>query len=165
MLRRRRGGYRGRKSAELHFEKYAPNVTDRLRALKILNENGIKTYAFIGPLLPHFVAFEGELENIFKRLSGAGTKDIFVEHLNLSNYIKTRLIAEMKDKESQLIEKFYVSQSKEYREVLDDLVMKLVAKYNMNLLTGNTIFHKEYQQSESKKLEPWKFENSTSATM
>jgi len=139
-----------------YFEKYAPKASDRLEALKTLNENGIRTYAFIGPLLPHFVAFENELENLFKKLSEIGTKDIFVEHLNLSTYIRTRLIKEMKETEPEIIAKFYESQSIEYREALNELVMKLVGKYNMNLLTSGVIFHKEYQQRESKKRAPWK---------
>lgn len=143
-------------SISRYFEKYAPNVTDRFDALETLNKNGIKTYAFIGPLLPHFVAFEVELEKIFKKLSKIGTKDIFIEHLNLSKYIRTRLIEEMKDTEPEIIGKFYDSQNKDYRVILDEQIKKLVSKYQMNLLTGGTIFHKEYQKAESTKAEPWK---------
>ncbi len=78
-----------------YFEKYAPNVSDRFAALKKLNEAGITTYAFLGPLLPHFVAQKDELEKIFIKLNEVGTKDIYVEHLNLSGYIKGRLFSEM----------------------------------------------------------------------
>ncbi len=130
-----------------YFEKFAPNVNDRFKALKELNEQGIKTYAFIGPLLPHFVAFKDNLESIFVRLEEVGTKDIFVEHLNLSSYIKTRLLTEMGDTEPEVIEKFYSSQSIEYRKALESLVNELVKRYKMHLLTGGTIFHKEYQKS------------------
>ena len=143
-------------SVSRYFEKYAPNVTDRFDVLEKLNKSGIKTYAFIGPLLPHFVAFEVELENIFKKLSEIGTKDIFIEHLNLSKYIRTRLIAEMKDVEPEIISKFYDSQNKDYRDILDEQIKRLVARYHMNLLTGGTIFHKEYQKKEAKKVELWK---------
>ena len=128
-------------SISKYFEKYAPNVTDRFDALEKLNKNGIKTYAFVGPILPHFVAFEAELEKIFKKLSEIGTKDIFIEHLNLSRYIRTRLIAEMKGVEPQIISKFYDSQNKDYRDILDERIKRLVHKYKMNLLTGGTIFH------------------------
>jgi DNA repair photolyase len=136
-------------SVSRYFEKYAPNVTDRFEALEELNKNNISTYAFIGPLLPHFVAFEDELENVFKKLSKIGTKDIYVEHLNLSSYIRTRLISEMKNTEPEIINKFYDSQNKEYREILDQQINSLVKKYKMNLLTGGSIFHKEYQSLQS----------------
>ncbi len=34
------------------FEPHAPSIETRIHALKELSESGIKTYAFIGPLLP-----------------------------------------------------------------------------------------------------------------
>lgn len=34
------------------FEPHAPSILARIDALKTLHENGIKTYAFIGPVLP-----------------------------------------------------------------------------------------------------------------
>ncbi len=34
------------------FEPYAPPIEARIQSLRTLHENGIKTYAFIGPLLP-----------------------------------------------------------------------------------------------------------------
>jgi DNA repair photolyase len=134
-----------------YFEKFAPNVSQRFNALETLNKEGIDTYAFIGPLLPHFVSFEDELEKVFKKLSDVGTKNIFVEHLNLSPYIKGRLIEEMKDVAPEIISQFYDSQSEDYRNVLDDLINQLIKKYNMNLLTEGVIYHSEYQKANSPK--------------
>ena len=34
------------------FEPYSPSISARLKALEILHEKGVKTYAFIGPMLP-----------------------------------------------------------------------------------------------------------------
>jgi hypothetical protein len=92
------------------------------------------------------------LKAYLKKLKKIGTQNIFVEHLNLSNYIRNRLIKEMKNAEPEIIDKFYQSQSKKYRNELDRLVDRLTKKYNMNLLTGGTIFHREYQQKQSKKI-------------
>lgn len=133
-------------SISRYFEKYAPPVTSRLEALKILNENGIKTYAFIGPLLPHFVAREQELEKLFQKLKEVGTKDIFIEHLNLSKYIRNRLSLEMKDADKEIVNTFYSSQSKTYREKLEEMINKLVRKYRMHLLLNMVIYHKEFQE-------------------
>ena len=36
-------------------------------------------------------------EEIFQKLVEVGTKDIFIEHRNLSSYIRGRLMEEMKD--------------------------------------------------------------------
>ena len=125
-----------------YFEKFAPKVTDRFKTLAELNKNGIRTYAFIGPLLPHFVAQTDELEKIFQRLSEVGTKQLFVEHLNLSTYIKNRLLLEMKGANRKIVETFYTSQKKEYRKKLDAIVQKLIKKYDMHLLLDMVIFHK-----------------------
>ncbi|PJE62878.1 radical SAM protein [Candidatus Roizmanbacteria bacterium CG10_big_fil_rev_8_21_14_0_10_39_6] len=129
-----------------YFEKFAPKVTDRFKTLVELNKNGIRTYAFIGPLLPHFVAQTDELEKIFQRLSDVGTKQLFVEHLNLSTYIKNRLLLEMKGANRKIVETFYTSQKKEYRKKLDAIVQKLIKKYDMHLLLDMVIFHKEFQK-------------------
>ncbi len=129
-----------------YFEKFAPSVLARFKALKILKENKIPTYSFIGPLLPHFVANESQLENIFKKLVEVGTKSTFVEHLNLSSYIRERLLKEIKDADKKIIEKFYLSQTKDYREKLDQIVDMLARNYKIKLLNGGTIFHREHQQ-------------------
>lgn len=128
------------------FEKKAPNVSQRFKALRELNRQGIKTYAFVGPLLPHFVANQKNLEKIFVQLKKVGTSDIYVEHLNLSNYIRSRLMSETVGLNQAVRDKFYASQSKAYRQELDQLVKKLVAKYELNLITDMVIFHREYQQ-------------------
>lgn len=129
-----------------YFEKNAPAVSIRLKTLRVLNENRIKTYAFIGPLLPHFVSQTNELENLFKEISKTGTKDIFIEHLNLAKYIRNRLFEEMKGTEQEILKKFYDSQSKDYRIELEEKIKKLISKYRMNLLKDMIIFHKEFQK-------------------
>lgn len=139
-----------------YFEKYAPPVSDRFRALKELNEAGIRTYAFLGPLLPHFVAQSDELEKVFKKLEEVGTKDLFIEHINLSSYIRNRLLKETKGLDRSIVEKFYSSQSVEYRDELNEILNSFVEKYNMNLLMDMMIYHKDlqYQNVDSR---PHKF--------
>ena len=74
--------------------------------MKKLNEQGIKTYAFVGPLLPHFVAEPQILEKVFKAIKNAGTTELYVEHINLSNYILERFRKEMPDLDKEVMEKF-----------------------------------------------------------
>ena len=132
-------------SISRYFETFAPPVSSRLRALKTLNENGVNTYAFIGPLLPHFVAQTDQLEKLIIRLKEVGTTDIFIEHLNLSTYIRNRLFVEMKDKDKNVLNTFYFSQSKAYREKLNEAIFILLKKHKMRLLTNMVIYHKEHQ--------------------
>lgn len=126
-----------------YFEKKAPNVSQRLEAMKELNEKGIKTYAFVGPLLPHFVASPDILDGVFKSIADTGTKELYVEHINLSNYILSRLKKEMPELDPKIMNKFYSSKNKDYREELGALVLGLVQKYNLKLRLGSAIYHKD----------------------
>ena len=54
-------------------------------------------------------------------------------------------MAEMKGTDKDIVNKFYSSQTKAYREDLEKLVKKLVEKYKMNLLLDLVIFHREFQ--------------------
>lgn len=138
-------------SISRYFEKFAPAVSKRLQALKILNRNGIKAYAFIGPLLPHFVTNSQKLEKLFQNLSQTGTRDMFIEHLNLAPYIRKRLLTEMKGTDQKILDKFYVSQSKTYRQELESMIQSLIKKYKMHMLLDMVIFHKEFQTGPVKR--------------
>lgn len=126
-----------------YFEKMAPNSSQRLNALKILNKNNIKTYAFIGPLLPHFVSKQKELDNLFYSIKSAGTNDVYIEHINLSPYILQRFKKEAKDIDPKIMKKFYESQNKYYRDELDVVVKKLLQKHKIHLKLNETIYHKD----------------------
>ena len=130
-----------------YFEKYAPAASVRLKTTKELNRLGFNTYVFVGPLLPHFVAKPKELDDLFKAIASTGNKDIYVEHINLSSYILERLKREMKNIDKDILNTFYQSQDKSYREKLDKLVLNLVKKYRLNLRLGNIIFHKELNKN------------------
>ena len=130
-----------------YFEKYAPAASVRLKTTKELNRLGFNTYVFVGPLLPHFVAKPKELDDLFKAIASTGNKDIYVEHINLSSYILERLKREMKNINKDILNTFYQSQDKSYREKLDKLVLNLVKKYRLNLRLGNIIFHKELNKN------------------
>ena len=75
-------------SISRYFEKYAPVVSDRLAALKTLHDGGIDTYAFIGPILPHFVDEPKKLTQLFQSIYDTGVREIYVEYLNLSSVYK-----------------------------------------------------------------------------
>ena len=124
-----------------YFEKNAPDASARLKALTELNKAGIKTYAFVGPLLPHYVESDKNLDDLFKQIKSTGTTDLYIEHINLRKYILNRLKNEAKDINEQTLEKYYQSQSKEYMKNLNQKIEKLVKKYNFNLRLGSAIYH------------------------
>lgn len=124
------------------FEKLAPPQSERLKALKKLNQAGIQTYAFVGPILPHFTADKQSLDRLFSAIGKTGTKNVFVEHINLTPLRMKRLLSELKGKlEKPIIDKFYKSQTADYKKELDEIINKLIKKYNLNILGGGIIEH------------------------
>lgn len=130
-------------SISRYFEKFAPSVTARLAALKKLHEEGIATYAFIGPLLPHFIANKDALTKLFQSIHDAGVREIYFEFLNLSPYIRSRLKNELKDLDPKVWNEFYASQNNEYRVTLNKLVYALVKQFGFTLRMEKTLYHKE----------------------
>ena len=61
-----------------NFEPKASPISDRLDALRVLCDNGISTYVFIGPIMPHFT----ELEPIYEKISKL-TDSVWAEALNI----------------------------------------------------------------------------------
>ena len=64
------------------FEPGAASVAERLKALEKLHSSGIRTFAFIGPLLP------GKPEKLVADLSGLVDK-VFIDRMNYLGQIKT----------------------------------------------------------------------------
>jgi DNA repair photolyase len=124
------------------FEKNVPLSRSRVKALSQLNKAGISTYAFVGPLLPHFVANEKSLDKLFKDIRDSGTNRVWVEHINLSGSKMDRLLDlvgdELTDEEK---ESFIKSQRDDYKEKLNNIVMSIIKKYNLELVGGEMIDH------------------------
>lgn len=124
------------------FECYAPPSSLRILALKKLNEAGIKTYAFVGPLLPHFVANEESLRNLFKKIKDSGTKKVWAEHLNLSWGKLNRLIELIGNQLTvEELKLFKESQTDEYKMKLSNMILDIVNEYGLELVGGKVVDH------------------------
>ena len=73
------------------LEVEAPLVSARIEAIKKIKPGKIPTYAFIGPLLPHFINNKDEINKLLDTLQEAGITEVWFEHINLSPKIKDRL--------------------------------------------------------------------------
>ncbi len=117
------------------MEVRASNVSARIKALQKLNDAGLNTYVFVGPLMPHFATNHEALEELFKQIAETGTKDLYVEHLNMKPYIMARLRPEL-EKEPENIQNLY-----KYKEAVRTKVHELIKKYDLNLRLDETIEH------------------------
>ncbi|MBN2675800.1 MAG: hypothetical protein JXR30_00940 [Alphaproteobacteria bacterium] len=119
------------------MEVRASSAQSRLQALKKLNDAGLKTYTFIGPLLPNFNLHPEKLEQLFKAIRDTGTQEIYVEHLNMKPYILQRLQPILK-KESETVLNIYL-----HKNNIRSQVHELAEKYSFKLRLGETIEHEK----------------------
>ena len=73
------------------FEPGAPPPSRRLAALKKLNESGIKTWVFMGPILPFFSDSLEEMDRLFKAVAAVGTREILMDSMNFYPSVKHRV--------------------------------------------------------------------------
>ncbi len=124
------------------LEVNAPPVSSRLTALNKLHRAGIRTYAFIGPILPYFIDSEKRVDALLDKLQKCGVKEVWFEHLNLNPRIKNRLFSFLKRKRPELIPQFKKTDTEEYRNGLDAMINKAVKRHNMKMGLEKVIHHR-----------------------
>jgi DNA repair photolyase len=127
----------------LWLEAHAPRPEKRLATLAALNEAGIRTYAFVGPLVPHFVERTELLEELFRRLADAGVRRVYVEHLNAKGYIRKRLDAVVARQTEQVRAAYAEARTREHRARLEEIIGELIERHGMELRLGAVIDHPE----------------------
>ena len=125
------------------LEVHAPPPLKRIEALRALSEAGIRTYAFVGPLVPHFVERTELLEDLFARLADAGVRRVYVEHLNAKAYIRKRLDAVIARQPEQVRAAYADARTREHRTRLEEIVAELIERHGMELRLGAVIDHPE----------------------
>lgn len=125
------------------FEAHAPVASARLKILKAFNDAGVPTYAFVGPLFPHFRFVPDKLEQLFAGIAETGTKEIYVEQINLSAYIRKRLDSVMRDAAPELVSAYASADESEHREVLEEMVHALAAKNGLSIRLDDVIDHRK----------------------
>ncbi|MBP9817181.1 radical SAM protein [Candidatus Shapirobacteria bacterium] len=123
------------------LEPLAPPISARIEALKQLHDNGVSTYAFVGPILPHFVNNKKAINELLDALQHAGVSEVWFEHLNQSSKIKTRLYEYLQKNSPELIPDFESADTAEYRDNLNKIILDSMKNRPMTLALGKVIFH------------------------
>lgn len=126
-----------------YLETYASPHQVRLTTLKKLSATGIKTFAFVGPLLPHFVYHKKDLANLLKAIKATGVSYIYLEHINLSPYIRDRLFEHLTKDYPEEINKFKQALSSSYRSELDDYLKQITQKLDLPVAHQEAIYHQD----------------------
>lgn len=129
------------------LEVKAPLASRRLDTLAKLVQEGIRTYAFIGPLLPHFRYQPELLDDLFRSIAEAGTQDIYIEHINLPGYIKQQMSKVLNGTSEEIRAIYEEAKTQTHRDALDIMVNDLLRKYNLKVRLGGTIYHPDMKLS------------------
>jgi DNA repair photolyase len=123
------------------LEVRAPLASRRLSTLDALHARGIATYAFVGPLLPHFRYQPQLLKELFERLAATGVGSVYVEHLNLSPYIRERLWHALQAEPPEVREVYAGASTAAHRQALDSMVNDMVGRHGLTLRLARVLDH------------------------
>ncbi len=137
------------------LEVRAPLASTRIETLRSLHNAGIPTYAFIGPLLPHFRYETEELDKLFGAVASTGTRRVFVEHINLKQYIRQRLWPELEGLPEHVRNIYREATGQEHRDALQRVIDILLAKHHLELRLNRVLYHEadKKQSKQSAKVE------------
>ena len=110
-----------------------------------LAARGIRTYAFVGPLLPHFRYQPQLLDELLGKIAAAGVREVYVEHINLTGYIRGRLLAELASAPADIRRVYQDADTRRHRAILDQMVHDLLVKHGLRARggLGGAIYHKQ----------------------
>jgi DNA repair photolyase len=125
------------------IEAEAPPVSARLEAIKKLNTEGVPTYAFIGPVLPHFIKNKKEINELLDMLQQDGVKEVWFEHLHLVGQVKGRLVDYLKSNAPELVTDFERADNAQYRADLESVIYSCLEGRSLKLGLNKIIYHRD----------------------
>lgn len=125
------------------LERQAPLASRRLKVLRELNDAGLPTYAFVGPLLPHLRFRPDLLDTLLASIAAAGTTEVYCEQINLSAYIRQRLDVEMERADPELARAYRSADEKTHRQALQVMVNEMAPRHGLRLRLGRVLDHRK----------------------
>ncbi|WP_272149708.1 SPL family radical SAM protein [Tenacibaculum aiptasiae] len=123
------------------LEVQAPLASARIRTLKKLNEAGVKTYAFVGPFLPHMKLKPELIDTLFSEIKLVGTNDVKIEYLNLPKYVRPKMNKMLLNESEEIQNVYSTSQLKKYREEIEPILRTGILKHDLKLKFDEIIHH------------------------
>jgi DNA repair photolyase len=118
-------------SVRKNFEPNSSPIKERLEALKLLNENGVRTYIFVGPVLPYLT--DKSIDELVRMASELKVDYLWVDKLNLKPGVWENLQKILQKSYPELLpawkEVFFLKN--DYYEKFKERVIKLCNESNV----------------------------------
>jgi DNA repair photolyase len=112
----------------------------RLSTLQALNQANIKTYAFIGPILPELLFSINEFELLLQQLKSNGVRELYLEIINLST-MKSQILEALKSSNIDINKFLQIMQDKEYLQEYKRQLEALTLKHQFKLKLNQVLEH------------------------
>ena len=90
-------------------EKYEPGastVEDRLQTIEEFSDAGVKTWVFIGPIMPYITTKDNNLERLINAVKDAGTDYVMIDKLNIKQGMRPNILKGIKREFPNIGEKY-----------------------------------------------------------
>ena len=91
--------------------------------------------------MPYFIADKATLEKLFVKIKDAGVNKLYVEHINLSPRIKSRLYRYLRKTNPKLVPVFEQAKSKDYQIKVENIIHPMLDRNHLKLIDGKILFH------------------------
>jgi len=118
------------------FEPATPPVAARLDALAMLTEAGIRTYAFLGPILPFLSDSEDHLARLVTEVARRGASHLIVDSMNLRGATLGGVCRALRGRRPDLVARYRaLSRGRTaYHEALREVVCAQAARHRLEVI-------------------------------
>lgn len=122
-------------------EPQAPSVARRLDTLARLNQAGLRTFVFVGPIFPHAAEDPEALRRVLAAIRAAGTVEVYLSYLSLPPQVRGRLLPAVARVDVALAERLRRSGRVAGPRRLGALATQIAAEVGLRLKTPEVIDH------------------------
>ena len=125
----------------LIYEAHAPSNSSRIEMLQSLSNESIPCYAFVGPIMTHYLDSPHILDRLLSKISSSGVTFIYAELLNISPILMQRLQSNISGSDKEVQDFISLQKNISRRKLLKNLFEKLAKKHSLHLRLGRVLDH------------------------
>ncbi|MDH4223288.1 MAG: hypothetical protein OEV55_07105 [candidate division Zixibacteria bacterium] len=117
------------------FEPHSSSTQERFKALKKLNEAGIDTFIFFGPVLPYFSDTEESISSFMQKALEVKVKFVYIDKMNYTPSIRERVQRFLRSNFSELLHHYrsIYLENVTYARELREKIKKIAEDYPLKI--------------------------------
>lgn len=124
-----------------HLEPHSPTLDARLDTLRRLNDAGVRTYVFAGPLFPHIERRPQDIDRLFESIRGVGTEEVYVAWFNLRPDARRRMLGFLDGVDTEIVDRYYRRPDRGPKRAMEPFVQAALTRHGLRSRTQGIIDH------------------------